>query len=306
MFSRLASWALILSVALLILNDFVLKAAFHNWLTGKISDVAGLFAFALLSMVLFPTRRVEIGFAIAGAFAFWKSPYSDSWIEIWNSLGFSVGRTVDYSDWLALPMVVLAYRHSSRVPLRAVPPIVTAVIAVLSIFAFGATTCEQRCDSDGDCGPGETCTEGICEVDSEPLVTDPARVDSPSVPPSDDVAPSRPRIDVAVQEIAVPPSVNRNQEFSLTVEVQNLFLEGPAAGVVNVEVRAQLSHPTGTTNIPLGSMVFRNLEPQRSQRETIRIRSPHMPGVWILTATIRPVDFEDTANNEMEARLVVN
>jgi hypothetical protein len=31
-----------------------------------------------------------------------------------------------------------------------------------------------------------------------------------------------------------------------------------------------------------------------------------MPGVWILTATIRPVDFEDTANNEMEARLVVN
>src|SRR5699024_6811273 len=43
----LASPLLMTAVAVLVVNDGVLKPAFHNALTGKLSDVAGVAAFAL-------------------------------------------------------------------------------------------------------------------------------------------------------------------------------------------------------------------------------------------------------------------
>jgi hypothetical protein len=46
-FTLLRSPLLLLAVGVLLLNDFVLKVAFHNWLTGKLSDVAGLAAFTI-------------------------------------------------------------------------------------------------------------------------------------------------------------------------------------------------------------------------------------------------------------------
>ncbi len=46
-FDLLRSPVLLGAVGVLLLNDFVLKAAFHSWLTGKLSDVAGLAAFTI-------------------------------------------------------------------------------------------------------------------------------------------------------------------------------------------------------------------------------------------------------------------
>jgi hypothetical protein len=54
----------------LLLNDHVLKEAFHNWLTGKLSDFAGVAAFALFWCMLFPNPRRPILLGTAAAFAF--------------------------------------------------------------------------------------------------------------------------------------------------------------------------------------------------------------------------------------------
>ena len=53
----LTSPAFIAALTLLILNDWVLKPAFSNWVTGKLSDVAGLVAFAMFGTALLPDRR---------------------------------------------------------------------------------------------------------------------------------------------------------------------------------------------------------------------------------------------------------
>ena len=50
----LASPAFITALALLVVNDFALKGLFHNALTGKVSDFAGLFALTLFVATLWP------------------------------------------------------------------------------------------------------------------------------------------------------------------------------------------------------------------------------------------------------------
>lgn len=60
----------LLSLALLLLNDFFLKAYFHNWITGKLSDVTGLFVFSQFFIGLFPHLRKEIIISTAFFFRF--------------------------------------------------------------------------------------------------------------------------------------------------------------------------------------------------------------------------------------------
>ena len=57
----LSPWALV-SVAVILINDHVLKDAFGNTLTGKLSDIAGVFLFPLLLLsVLKVLRRSLVG-----------------------------------------------------------------------------------------------------------------------------------------------------------------------------------------------------------------------------------------------------
>ena len=52
-FYILLSPGFIIATVLLVVNDFFLKPVYHNWLTGKLSDFAGLFMFSLfLTMFL--------------------------------------------------------------------------------------------------------------------------------------------------------------------------------------------------------------------------------------------------------------
>src|SRR5688500_19108851 len=80
----LASPLLIAAVAVLVVNDWVLKPAFHNALTGKLSDVAGVAAFALFWAALFPRRRFHAFLMTAVAFTVWKSPASQPVIDAWK------------------------------------------------------------------------------------------------------------------------------------------------------------------------------------------------------------------------------
>ena len=100
----------ILSLACLVLNDSYWKYAYHNSLTGKLSDFTGLFVITVFLFALFPKRRSITCLSLVLFFIWWKSPFSQPVIDWLNSLfSISFARTVDYSDFLALPVVLAPY-----------------------------------------------------------------------------------------------------------------------------------------------------------------------------------------------------
>ena len=107
----LTSPAFLLAIAVLAINDWVLKPAFGNWVTGKLSDFAGVFALPLLWCAFFPTRR-RAGFVLtAVGFMLWKSPLVEQALAAWNSVGvWRLSRVVDYTDLVALVALLPAYR----------------------------------------------------------------------------------------------------------------------------------------------------------------------------------------------------
>lgn len=145
---------------LLLANDFLFKSAFHNALTGKLSDFAGLFVFTLFWAAIAPRARRAVYALTTIAFIFWKSIYSQPLIDFWNALPlFDLRRTVDPTDLSALAVLPLSYfylrrderrRETARgVGLQAASPYATRSIAprlatcaviVASVFAFAATS----------------------------------------------------------------------------------------------------------------------------------------------------------------------
>src|SRR5215813_11555801 len=53
----LSSPALVGALGILLLNDHVLKPALHNWVTGKLSDFAGVFLFPMFLTAVAPHRK---------------------------------------------------------------------------------------------------------------------------------------------------------------------------------------------------------------------------------------------------------
>lgn len=131
----------IISLFILLLNDFFFKETFHNWLTGKLSDFAGLFVFALFWTAIFPHYKKVIFGVTATLFILWKSSWSQPFIDSWNAFGLlPIDRVVDLSDLLALSVLPLAYfveQRSSQVKTVRLTPVIPIL---LSAFAFGATS----------------------------------------------------------------------------------------------------------------------------------------------------------------------
>ncbi len=149
--NKLVSPGFLVGLTALLLNDFILKQQFHNGLTGKLSDFAGLFIFPLFWAAFFPRRRFFIYVMTAAAFVVWKSTYSQPLIESWNSLPFVfIGRTVDYSDFLALVALPFSFAYG-RIP-SGIPSPRSAIylIAVISMFAFIATSFSTRTAYDNE------------------------------------------------------------------------------------------------------------------------------------------------------------
>lgn len=138
----------LLSLFLLLLNDFYLKAQFGNFITGKLSDFAGLFVFPLFFSAFLPKRKLEIYILTGFLFIFWKSPYSQSLINFWNIFGIlKIGRTVDFTDLSALLILPVSFVYLSLktkqeeiYSMLLVKKIATSLIIVLSVFAFTATS----------------------------------------------------------------------------------------------------------------------------------------------------------------------
>jgi hypothetical protein len=131
----------VFGLVLLLLNDFILKEAFGNWFTGKLSDFTGLFIFQLFWISFFPKYKKPILFSVCVLFIFWKSSLSGGFIHLWNnSAPFLINRTIDYTDLIAL--IVLPFANSlekERDQLRTVA-IHPALPFVVSSFAFMATS----------------------------------------------------------------------------------------------------------------------------------------------------------------------
>ncbi|MCC7250183.1 MAG: hypothetical protein IT473_16295 [Lysobacter sp.] len=151
--TRLLHPGFLLALALLIANDAWFKALFHNALTGKLSDFAGLFAFAYFWSALIGRRETTVHALVGLAFVWWKSPWSQPAIDAWNALGvWPLARVVDASDLLALTMLPLSWRLI-RAP-RAVASRIDAmseampgpawatkwVVMTIAVVAFTATS----------------------------------------------------------------------------------------------------------------------------------------------------------------------
>ncbi len=137
----LSSPVFLLALAVLVVNDWALKPLFHDALTGKLSDFAGLAAFTLFLCSLWRERRIAIAVGISVTFTLWKSPYAQGLIDAANHwLPFTVGRTVDYTDLIALPVVWLCAAYAPRLPLLPLRSLQVWFLAMFSVAAFTATS----------------------------------------------------------------------------------------------------------------------------------------------------------------------
>jgi len=99
-------WPFLFSLGLLIANDAWFKSAWPGWVTGKLSDFAGMALLGLLLYTMFPRRTWSIFLTLAAGFLYWKSEASDALIAAFNTLGWwNAGRTVDFSDMIALAVL---------------------------------------------------------------------------------------------------------------------------------------------------------------------------------------------------------
>lgn len=125
---RLLSHPLVLGcVALTALNDHVLKAAYPGFLTGKISDFAGLFFFPILvaetaarllpggrEVYLSALRATALVGGLAFAAAKVSEPVRDAFVDAFSAAFFPVRVACDPGDLVALAVLPIAYRFASR------------------------------------------------------------------------------------------------------------------------------------------------------------------------------------------------
>ena len=131
----------LIGLTILLLNDFILKEIYGNWLTGKLSDFAGLFIFPLFWTAIFPKYKKGIFLFTALFFVFWKSPYSIGFIDVWsNFMFFEIGRVVDYSDLMALFVLPFAYYYGQQKENMKQSRLNPAIPFILALFSFMATS----------------------------------------------------------------------------------------------------------------------------------------------------------------------
>jgi hypothetical protein len=145
--SVLTSPPFAVAIALLLLNDWIFKPVIGNWVTGKLSDFAGVFAFSLFWAAMLPRHRNAVFVLTAAGFALWKSPLSDAPLAAWNGLGiWPLARVIDHTDWAAIAVLLPAHwtarRYGGRTSISASlrRRIAGVGVAGLSLIAFTATS----------------------------------------------------------------------------------------------------------------------------------------------------------------------
>jgi len=141
----LTTWPFVLALTTLVVNDTWLKSAWPGFVTGKLSDFAGIAVVALLALQGYPQRRMLMFGVIAAAFAWWKSPWSQSFIDAVNSVSpILIARTVDFTDlWALLIMpacgAVARRPEDFALPGAALRRLIAAPIAVATLLGLMGT-----------------------------------------------------------------------------------------------------------------------------------------------------------------------
>lgn len=134
----------LLSLFMLITNDLILKELYGNFITGKLSDFAGLYVWALFWISLFPRFKKPLLLGSALLFIFWKSVYSSGFIHFWNTnFGLQINRVIDYWDLTALLVLIpIAIKEPGfTIPRFKLPPVIPIVFC---IYAFAATSSQEH------------------------------------------------------------------------------------------------------------------------------------------------------------------
>jgi len=136
----------ILGLVVLISNDFIFKYQFSGLITGKLSDISGLFIFPFFWSIFFARHRKEIYLFTALLFTFWKLPISTNFLDSINLLlGTEFSRTIDYTDLFTLAIVPISYRYFTIKAMESSKQesnwtVSRIIISATAIFAFIATT----------------------------------------------------------------------------------------------------------------------------------------------------------------------
>ncbi|MCB9359959.1 MAG: hypothetical protein H6587_02810 [Flavobacteriales bacterium] len=136
----LVSKAFLIGLAILLLNDWFLKYNFSNFITGKLSDIAGLFIFPLFLYSFLPKQKNAIYILTCVCFIIWKLPITNSIIEYWNSFNlYSINRVIDYTDLFCLLILPFSYNYKSKLYKLPLKHTFINSIGVVAFFAFCST-----------------------------------------------------------------------------------------------------------------------------------------------------------------------
>ena len=141
----------VIGLIVLILNDFYLKYEYGNFLTGKLSDFAGLLIFPMFVAAIIPKLKKSISIITGIGFLIWKLPLFTSVVDLINQLPFvSIYRVIDYSDYIALLILPLSHYlinyHEFRpiIKVERVKYFSRLALLGISFFAFCATSVPWR------------------------------------------------------------------------------------------------------------------------------------------------------------------
>lgn len=108
----LSPWALV-SVSVILVNDHVLKGAFGNTMTGKLSDVAGVFLFPLLLLSVLEVLRRKLAGRAAIAWSIAVTGIGFAAVKTASPIGDAYEWVIGFFRWTAggfrgelLPIVV--------------------------------------------------------------------------------------------------------------------------------------------------------------------------------------------------------
>lgn len=137
----------VVALALLIINDSILKQAIPGLVTGKLSDIAGLFIVGRMAVAALPHHRWKGLALVASVFVWWKSEASQSFIDLLTQHSIYVGRMVDVTDLWALLILPLCLRSAHNVQylsrLRTSAAVLSTVVTTLAITATSSIGVRQ-------------------------------------------------------------------------------------------------------------------------------------------------------------------
>lgn len=137
----------LVSLGVLLLNDHYLKQEYHNAITGKLSDISGIIVLVLFLSALLKGRYKKFIYTSTTLFfIFWKSSYSQGFIDSWNSLDFyTVQRTVDAGDLFCLLILFPLYNYQPKAfILTNYKRVMLYPICGLTLFSIVATSKASR------------------------------------------------------------------------------------------------------------------------------------------------------------------